>query len=448
MLPDRNDRSLTGRWWRSLDHFSLGCIFVLLGVGYILVLAATPAVAHRIGASNFMFITKQCAFLVVALLIVLGLSMLSVKRVLVLAFGMGALMLVLTAMTLHSGMDIKGAKRWIALPVMSLQPSEFLKPCFAVVAARLLTMRFAVAPGGGGWFLAGWRRGLAERLYTAVAQRLGHQSLPARLGRQILRPLAAPFPGTLLACGLFGIILMLLQMQPDIGMLSVVTMVFAIQLFIDGLAWWLTGTVVAMMVGAFVLAFTLFPHVHSRVMRFLHPDKGDHYQIDTSLRAFAHGGFWGTGPGEGTVKNFLPDAHADFVFAVAGEEYGLWLCLIIIGLFAVLVIRTLLKLIGVRDPFIILATTGLMAGIGLQAFINMGSTLHLIPTKGMTLPFLSYGGSSAMAIALAFGMMLSLTRKRPQDHSLDDDFGPHDDEAWPINPPLHNELLSLPPRRL
>lgn len=179
----------------------------------------------------------------------------------------------------------------------------------------------------------------------------------------------------------FGVILILLKSQPDIGMLSVITMVFMTQLFVDGLKLYWVGLCVAGMAGAFAVAYIVFPHVQSRVQRFLHPDVGDHYQIDTALRAFGNGGLLGRGPGEGRVKDLLPDAHADFVFAVAGEEYGLILCIGIILLFGIIVLRTLLKLMHEDDPFVIVSAAGLVTGFGLQAFVNMGSTLHLIPTR-------------------------------------------------------------------
>lgn len=367
MAGSRIDDSRFGRWWRNVDRTTLICAFILIGFGYILMLAASPAVAVRIGASRNMFIFKQVMFLTIAGLIVVSVSMLSRKTVLRLSLVGGALMLGATALTLVHGIEIKGARRWIALPLMSLQPSEFLKPCFAVVTGWLLTQR--------------------------------------RVTRY--------FPGMLLAFALFGVILMLLKSQPDIGMLTVITTVFMTQLFVDGLNLILVGLGVAVMIGAGIAAFFLFPHVRSRVERFLHPNVGDHYQIDTALRAFGNGGLTGRGPGEGRVKDLLPDAHADFVFAVAGEEYGLIVCMLIISVFGVIVVRTLLRLIREDDPFIVISTTGLVTGFGLQAFVNMASSLHLIPTKGMTLPFISYGGSSAMSVALAVGMVLALTRPQP-----------------------------------
>jgi cell division protein FtsW len=274
--------------------------------------------------------------------------------------------MLLTALTLVHGVEIKGARRWIALPGLSLQPSEFLKPCFAVVTAWLLTE-----------------------------------------GRR-----TRGFPGWILAFVLFGGILMLLKSQPDIGMLSVITAVFFAQLFIDGLNMALVGIAAAAMGALAVGAFVFFPHVRSRVDRFIHPEQGDHYQVDTALQAFGNGGFLGRGPGEGRVKDLLPDAHADFVFAVAGEEFGLLVCLMILGVFGFIVLRGLLRLVQENDEFVILASSGLITGFGLQAFVNMASALHLIPTKGMTLPFISYGGSSALSVALGMGMLLALTRRR------------------------------------
>ena len=365
----RVETSAVARWWRNLDRVTLACVGLLIGLGYVLMLAASPAVASRIGASRNMFILKQVIFLALAGGIVLGTSYLSRKAIKRLAIIGGILALGATAMTLVHGMEIKGARRWIALPMMSVQPSEFLKPCFAVVTGWLLSARRSVVMWGN-----------------------------------------IAFPGMLIAFLCFGFILLLLKSQPDIGMLSVITMVFMTQLFVDGLKLYWVGLCMAAMAGAFAVAYIVFPHVQSRVQRFLHPDVGDHYQIDTALRAFGNGGLLGRGPGEGRVKDLLPDAHADFVFAVAGEEYGLILCVIIILLFGTIVLRTLLKLMHENDPFVIVSAAGLVTGFGLQAFVNMGSTLHLIPTKGMTLPFISYGGSSAMSVALTMGMVLALTR--------------------------------------
>jgi cell division protein FtsW len=380
----RVDTSKVARWWRSVDRVTLSATGVLIALGYILMLAASPAVASRIGASRDMFILKQVIFLSIAGAIVLAVSSLSLTGVRRLALIGSVVALAATALTLVHGVEIKGARRWIALPLMSVQPSEFLKPCFAVATAWLLARR--------------------------------------RTQRY--------FPGLLLAFGVFGVILMLLKSQPDIGMLSVITMVFMTQLFVDGLPLFFVAAGVAAMGGAFVLAYIVFPHVRSRVERFLHPNVGDHYQIDTALRAFGNGGLLGRGPGEGRVKDLLPDAHADFVFAVAGEEFGLLVCLGIVCVFLVIVLRTLLKLMREDDPFVIVGASGLVTGFGLQAFVNMGSTLHLIPTKGMTLPLISYGGSSAMSIALTIGMVLALTRKRVGSNAMQERYQPAGDALY------------------
>lgn len=362
----RLDNSFFGQWWHTIDRVTLICTFILIGFGCILVMAASPAVALRIGASRNIFIFKQVFFLTIAACIVISTSTLSRKAVLQLSLWGGLVMLCATAITLFHGLEIKGARRWIALPVMSIQPSEFLKPCFAVVTSWLLTQRY------------------------------------------ILRY----FPGMLIAFILYGTIAFLLQAQPDIGMLTVITSVFLTQLFINGLSLTLFGVGCGVMICMGISAFFIFPHVHSRVERFLHPHLGDHYQIDVALRAFGNGGLFGRGPGEGQIKNLLPDAHADFIFAVAGEEYGLIGCGFILVVFFIIIFFTLRRIIRNDNPFTIISTTGLITGFGLQACINMASSLHLIPTKGMTLPFISYGGSSAISVALTIGMILALTRQR------------------------------------
>ena len=365
----RADTSVLGRWWWTVDRWTLFAIASLIGFGYIMMLAASPSVAERIGEARDIFIYKQVGFLAVAGAVVIAVSLLSPRDVRRLAL-LGCLVaLVLTAMTLVVGVEIKGARRWIALPGFALQPSEFLKPCFAVVAA---------------WLIAEGKR-------------------------------SPRFPGMTIAIAIYAGIVLLLKSQPDIGMLFVVTAVFFAQLYIGGLNLFIVGLAVAMMGAGGVGAYFAFAHVRSRVTRFLNPAVGDHYQITKALEAFGNGGLFGRGPGEGRVKDLLPDAHADFVYAVAGEEFGMILCLVILLIFAFIVIRGLLRLLAERDMFVVLAASGLVVGFGLQAFVNMASTLHLIPTKGMTLPFISYGGSSAVAIALGIGMLLALTRRRHGD---------------------------------
>ena len=364
----REDNSMLGRWWWSVDRWTLGAIGILIGFGYIMMLAASPAVAERIGTSRETFILKQVVFLAVAGLIVLSVSLLSPRDIKRLAIAGCLIALALTAATMVFGVEIKGARRWISLPGMTVQPSEFLKPCFAVVTA---------------WLLSEARK-------------------------------SPRFPGMIIAFLVFGLILLLLKSQPDIGMLAVVTVVFLAQLYINGLPLALVGVALSLIGGGAVMAFTLFPHVRSRVTRFW-DGTGDNYQVTTAMEAFGNGGLLGRGPGEGHVKDVLPDAHADFVFAVAGEEFGMLICVIILAVFAFIVLRGMLRLLREQDLFVVLSCTGLVTGFGLQAFVNMASTLRLIPTKGMTLPFISYGGSSAIAVALGMGMLLALTRRRGRD---------------------------------
>jgi cell division protein FtsW len=364
----RADTSLFGRWWWSVDRWTLGAVGMLIGFGYIMMLAASPAVAERIGSSRDLFILKQVFFLAAAGACVVAVSLLSPRSIRRLAIIGCIIALALTAATMLVGVEIKGARRWISLPGLSVQPSEFLKPCFAVVAAWLISE-----------------------------------------GRRTPR-----FPGRLLAIGVFVVIALLLKSQPDVGMLAVITAVFFAQLYVAGLNLFMVGIGMLAFGGAGVAAYMFFPHVQKRVENFLHPGNGisADYQPHTALEAFGNGGLLGRGPGEGRVKDVLPDAHADFVFAVAGEEFGMLVCLIIVGVFAFIVLRGMLRLLKEHDMYVVLSCTGLVTGLGLQAFINMASSLQLIPTKGMTLPLISYGGSSALAVALGMGMLLALTRRR------------------------------------
>jgi cell division protein FtsW len=366
----RADNSLLGRWWWTVDRWTLAAICMLVGFGYVMMLAASPAVAERIGAGRDTFILKQVVFLAIALGVVVVVSLLSPKGIRRIALVGCAIALLLTAATLVTGTEIKGARRWVSLAGMSLQPSEFLKPCFAVVAA---------------WLLAeGNREATRLRSYAWYG----------------------------LAVGIAVLIGVLLRAQPDMGMTAVIMGVFFIQLFLNGLNLFLAGGLLGMFGAGGVAAYYTISHVRRRVDMFLHPGTGDNWQVARAQEAFGAGGLLGRGPGEGHVKDLIPDAHADFVFAVAGEEFGMIICVLIIGIFAFIVLRALLRLLKERDMYVVLATAGLAAGFGLQAFVNMASTLQLIPTKGMTLPFISYGGSSAVAVAVGIGMLLALTRRR------------------------------------
>lgn len=363
----RTDTSILGRWWWTVDRWLLAAVLALIGIGIFLVMAAGPAAAGRIGAEAFHFVRRQFVFLPVAVGVMLFVSLLSprtVRRLAAVGFAGAA---VLLFATLFIGSEIKGASRWIYLGPLSIQPSEFIKPFFAVTAA---------------WMFAAGRE-------------------------------TEGFPGQWIAIGLYGIVAALLLAQPDVGMTLVVTSVWAAQFFLAGLPMVLVVLLVASGIGAAIGAYFLFDHVKSRVDRFLDPTSGDTYQIDQAMQAFRDGGLFGRGPGEGRVKELLPDAHTDFIFAVAGEEFGLILCLLIVGLFAFIVLRGIARAMEEDNLFVLLAVGGLVCQFGLQALINMASSLHLMPTKGMTLPFVSYGGSSTLALAIGFGMVLALTRRRP-----------------------------------
>ena len=366
MMFARIDQRPVARWWWTVDRWSLGALIVLIGFGSVMSMAASPPVAERLGYAPLHFVDRQLAAVPVALAIIFAVSLLPPRTIRRIAFIGFPIAVALLALTFVVGVEIKGARRWINLPGGALQPSEFVKPTFAIVAA--------------------W-------LFAEQKERPG-------------------FPGNAISIALFLPLLAMLVKQPDLGMAVVVAAVWFAQFYMAGLRlYWVAGLVIAG-AGGLLGAYLWLPHVTSRVNRFLDPAAGDSYQVNRSLEAFANGGLWGRGPGEGTVKDVLPDAHADFVFAVAGEEFGLVVCVIIVGVFAFVVLRGLSRLLQEGNLFVLLSATGLLIQFGLQAVINMASTLHLIPTKGMTLPFLSYGGSSMLALALGMGMMLALTRRR------------------------------------
>ncbi|MCR9221405.1 MAG: putative lipid II flippase FtsW [Alphaproteobacteria bacterium] len=367
MAIARNDTSVLGRWWWTVDRWTLAALVVLAGLGLVLTATASPPVAERIGADPLYFVRKQGVLLLPALAVLVFVSLADLRQVRRVAVGLMLVSILLLAGTLLLGPEIKGATRWISIAGFSLQPSEFAKPAFAVVAA---------------WMFS--------------AQRLGEE-----------------IPGYLIATALFLLVLALLLMQPDVGQAAVLTAIWFTQFFLAGMPMAAVIAMAALGAAGMVAAYFIFPHVQSRIDRFLDPASGDSYQVDRAMEAFSNGGLFGRGPGEGVVKSVLPDGHADFIFAVAGEEFGLIACLLIVAIFAFVVLRGVARVLHDNDLFVVLAATGLLVQFGLQALINMASTLSLIPTKGMTLPFISYGGSSLLALAIGMGMLLALTRKRP-----------------------------------
>lgn len=370
----RNSRSILANWWWTVDKTLLTLVTLLLAIGIFLNFSASPSVANRIGVGSFHFIKRQLFFVPIAYGVMLFLSMQSLKTIRRTAIVGYALTLMLMVVTLFWGEETKGASRWITLFGFSLQPSEFVKPTFAVVAA---------------WLFDG------QKKYR-------------------------DFPGNLLSMSLYFLTAVLLLLQPDLGMTIVVTAIWGFQFFLAGLSLWLVGILGALgLIGA-VAAYFIFPHVHVRVDQFLASESNLGYQIKKSLEAFQSGGFFGRGPGEGVVKMNIPDAHTDFIFAVAAEEYGMLLCLLIVGIYAAIVVRAMIVSAKDNNLFIILSASALAASFGLQGIINMASSLHMMPTKGMTLPFISYGGSSLLATALGVGMLLAITRKNVHAEDKDE----------------------------
>jgi cell division protein FtsW len=368
----RTDQSVLGRWWWTVDRFGFGAMLLLAALGIVLVTAASPAVAHRIGLPGFFFVERHFIYLAPCLGLMFGISLLDpakARRLALLALLGGWVLMV---MVLFMGDTTKGATRWLHLAGFSIQPSEFVKPALAVVAAWLFARK-------------------AE-------------------GREDGRP----FPGYSIAFALYGITIALLVAQPDLGMTMLTTAVFFAQFYLAGLRLFWVFAAGGAGLGGLVAAYQFMPHVQSRINRFLDPESGDTYQVDRSIEAFGNGGLFGTGPGQGQVKLVLPDAHADFIFSVAGEEFGIIFCLLLVGLYALIVFFAIRRLLGETDLFAFLAGSGLVMQFGLQALIHMGSALHLMPAKGMTLPLVSYGGSSLVATGFALGLLLAMTRKRPR----------------------------------
>jgi len=367
----RTDTSLLGRWWWTVDRWTLAAVVCLMGFGALLILTASPVAADRIGGlGSFQLAQRQIIFLSLGLVTLIGVSLLdprTLRRATVVGL---AVSFVLLALTLFMGAEIKGATRWLNIVGVSVQPSELAKPMFAVTLAWLLSAR-----NSDGTFPT-------------------HR------------------PETWIAIALWLVLGGLLLRQPDLGQAFLVSAIFGVELFLAGLSLQLVG--LFGLVGGLGLigAYFALPHVSARINGFLDPTAAGSYQIERSIEAFMNGGLLGRGPGEGTVKALLPDSHSDFIFAVAGEEFGLFVCLMITGLYAFIVLRGFSRLIQEENLFVLLAGTGLLTQFGLQALINMASSLHLMPTKGMTLPFISYGGSSLLAVAVGMGMVLALTRRR------------------------------------
>jgi cell division protein FtsW len=355
-------------WWWTVDRLLIAALMTVMLAGIVLSLAASPPVAARLGLDAFYFVNRHVMYLVPAIGVLLVTSFLSprqIRRIALLVFVTSAILVVAT---LFFGAEIKGARRWIVILGINIQPSEFLKPAFVVLTAWLF------------------------------AESANKPDVPAN---------------TLALFLLLGV-LALLVLQPDFGQAMLVALVWGALFFMAGMRLiWVGGLAVTAAVGL-AGAYATVPHVARRIKRFLDPASGDTFQVDMAVDSFMRGGWFGQGPGEGTIKRILPDSHADFVFAVGAEEFGIVLCLIIVALFAFIVLRALADAMRNEDAFARFATAGLAMLFGIQSAINMAVNLALIPAKGMTLPFISYGGSSMISLAYGTGMLIALTRERPR----------------------------------
>jgi len=362
------------RWWRTIDKWSMTAVFALFAIGLLLGLAASVPLAESNNLDRFYYVQRQAGFGGIALLAMLGCSMLSpsmVRRVATLGF---VLSFVALALLPFLGTDFgKGAVRWFSFGFASVQPSEFLKPGFVVVVAWL------------------------------IAASLDLNGPPGKAISFVITAIAA----------------LLLALQPDFGQAMLVLFGWGVIYFVAGAPMVLIGSMIALASAIGVLVYNSSEHVARRIDGYLSDDVDPRSQLGFAMNAIQEGGFFGVGVGAGQVKWQLPDAHTDFIIAVAAEEYGLVLVMVIIALYCAVVVRSLFRLMSERDPFIRLAGTGLVCIFGVQAMINMGVAVRLLPAKGMTLPFVSYGGSSVIAAGITIGLLLALTRSRPQGQMSD-----------------------------
>lgn len=372
--PVRVSEPVIPRWWRTIDKWTLTCVFILFGVGLLLGLAASVPLATRNGLEPFYYVQRQAVFGGIGLVVMLGVSMMPpdmVRRLGVMGFAAAMLALMLLPFL---GTDYgKGAVRWFSLGFASFQPSEFLKPGFVIVVAWLI----------------------------AASQELNGP------------------PGKAISFGLTLVVVGFLAMQPDFGQSALVLFAWGVIYFVGGAPMLLIGVVGGLVATVGLFFYETSEHFARRINGYLAPDVDPRTQLGYAANAIQEGGFFGVGVGEGQVKWSLPDAHTDFIIAVAAEEYGLLLVLCILALYGVIVVRSLWRLLPERDPFARLAGSGMACIFGVQAMINMGVAVRLLPAKGMTLPFVSYGGSSVIAAGITLGMLLALTRERPRGQMSD-----------------------------
>ncbi|NOZ33518.1 MAG: cell division protein FtsW [Alphaproteobacteria bacterium] len=365
----REKKTLLAEWWWTVDREMLGALMLLLTAGIVMSFAASPAVAERLGKDDWYFIVRHIGYTVPTLMVLVGASLMTPRQARIggLVLLLGSIFLL--GLTVLVGTEVNGSQRWLSFGGLSIQPSEFVKPGFAIIAAWLISEKFK-------------RQNVPSHTITLV---------------------------------LLAIISGLLILQPDIGQTALVVMTWAGLLFIAGISWWVIIALVGLSGAGFVAAYVFFPHVARRIDSFINPGVGDNYQIDKALQSLSEGGWFGRGPGEAVAARALPDAHADFVFSAAAGEFGILFSLALVVVIVFVVTRGLWRAQALPNMFSRLAASALALQFGLQAVINLAVNLNLVPPKGMTLPFVSYGGTSMIAIAFGMGVVLALTRRNPRE---------------------------------
>ena len=370
MMFSRAEKTPLAEWWWSIDRELLGALILLLSAGMVLSFAASPPVAERIGLGQWHFVIRHAMFCALALPVMLATSLLSHRQARFAALFTLVFMTLLLWATLRFGTEVKGARRWISFAGQSIQPSEFVKPAFAVIGAWLMS------------------------------EYMIHRNVPGRL----------------IATAIMLVIVSGLLLQPDIGQTALVLGIWAVLLFLSGISWWIIIGLAGAAGGLLVGAYVFFPHFARRIDTFINPDGGGNtYQIDKALQSLLEGGWLGRGPGESIAKKLIPDAHADYVFSAAAGEYGILFCLALVGLIAFIVLRAMVSAQHQSSLFARLAASTIAIQFAMQSGINLAVNLNLIPPKGMTLPFVSYGGTSMLAVAFGMGLMLALTRTKPEE---------------------------------